>query len=239
MAPINTTTAAAGASSAPPATIEVDQPGSPQQEQTYQKPQYHPATQLVHFESITGDKDEILGIRDPYRAAAVPLYQAATFRQPSAEGSGEYDYTRSGNPTRTAVENHLAKLFKAEWAFVVSTGMTALDALLKLVPAGGHIIAGTDIYGGTNRLVTFYQKQGYLEAHHVDTTDIESVRAKLDPVKTRLVLLETPTNPLIKVVDVRAICDLVHAKCPNALVVVDNTMMSPYLQNCLDLGADI
>ncbi|KAJ1919822.1 cystathionine beta-lyase [Mycoemilia scoparia] len=205
------------------------------------RPKYHPSTELVYLESTAGEGQEAdtLGVRDPYHSSSVPLYQTATFKQPSADGTGEFDYTRSGNPTRSAVETHLAKIMKAERAFVVTTGMTALDVILRLVPNGGQIIAGDDLYGGSNRLLTYLTKLGHVEVENVDTTNVEAVRSKLDPVKTRLVLLETPTNPLIKIADIRAVSDLVHEKCPNAVVVVDNTMMSPYLQNCLDLGADI
>ncbi|KAJ1986631.1 cystathionine beta-lyase [Coemansia spiralis] len=195
-------------------------------------PRYHLATELVHIDSDA--------VKDNYNAASVPIYQTATFKTSNADGSGsEYDYSRSGNPTRTAVEVHLAKIMKAQRAFVVSTGMTALDVILRLVKHGQEIIAGDDLYGGTNRLLTYVSQYGGIKVHNVDTTSVDKVSARLDPVKTRLVLLESPTNPLIKIADIRAIVSRVHNTCPNALVVVDNTMMSPYLQNTLELGADI
>ncbi|KAJ1671584.1 cystathionine beta-lyase [Coemansia sp. RSA 1694] len=193
---------------------------------------YHLATELVHIDSDA--------VKDNYNASSVPIYQTATFKQGSADGSGgEYDYSRSGNPTRTAVEVHMAKIMKAERAFVVSTGMTALDVILRLVKTGQEIIAGDDIYGGTNRLLTYVSQYNGVKIHNVDTTDPKRVEEKLDPIKTRLVLLESPTNPLIKIADIRTIAARVHELCPTALVVVDNTMMSPYLQNTLQLGADI
>ncbi|KAJ2540983.1 cystathionine beta-lyase [Coemansia sp. RSA 1933] len=193
---------------------------------------YHLETELVHIDSDA--------VKDNYNAASVPLYQTATFRQERADGSGgEYDYTRSGNPTRTAVEAHMAKVMGAHRAFVVSTGMTALDVILRLVKSGQEIIAGDDLYGGTNRLLTYVAQFNGVRVHNVDTTDPANVKARLDATKTRVVLLESPTNPLIKVADIRAIAQMVHSTCPQALVVVDNTMMSPYLQNTLELGADI
>ncbi|KAJ2802866.1 cystathionine beta-lyase [Coemansia sp. 'formosensis'] len=199
---------------------------------TTSKTSYHLATELVHIDSDA--------VKDNYNAASVPIYQTATFKQNSADGSGgEYDYSRSGNPTRTAVEVHMAKIMKAERAFVVSTGMTALDVILRLVKTGQEVIAGDDIYGGTNRLLTYVSQHNGVKVHNVDTTDPKLVEEKLDPTKTRLVLLESPTNPLIKIADIRTIAARVHDVCPTALVVVDNTMMSPYLQNTLELGADI
>ncbi|KAI8987672.1 cystathionine beta-lyase [Mycotypha africana] len=175
---------------------------------------------------------------DPHNAASVPIYQSATFKQKGATASGEYDYTRSGNPTRTHVENHLAKIMGAERALVVTSGMGALDVITRLVRSGEEIIAGDDLYGGTNRLLSFLAQSQNVKTHHVDTTKAESVLPYLSD-KTRLVLLESPTNPLIKISDIPTIAKYVHERCPNALVVVDNTMMSPYLQRPLELGADI
>ncbi|KAI8986526.1 cystathionine beta-lyase [Pilobolus umbonatus] len=175
---------------------------------------------------------------DPHNAASVPIYQTATFKQKGATATGEYDYSRSGNPTRTHVENHLAKLMGAERALVVTSGMGALDVITRLVRAGEEIIAGDDLYGGTNRLLNFLGKSQNVKTHHIDTTKSDSILPYLSD-KTRLVLLESPTNPLIKITDIRTISKHVHERCPNALVVVDNTMMSPYLQRPLELGADI
>ncbi|KAJ3272325.1 cystathionine beta-lyase [Terramyces sp. JEL0728] len=194
------------------------------------KKKYRPATECVFVENT--------GVQDNYNASSIPIYQTATFKQTNASEMGEYDYSRSGNPTRTFVESHLAKLMKAERALVTSSGMTALDIILRLVKSGQEIVAGDDIYGGTNRLLTFFKTQNSVVVHHVDTTDPSCVDRVLNE-KTRLVLLETPTNPLIKIVNIIEICRMVRAKCPDCLVVVDNTMMSPYLQNPLELGADI
>lgn len=165
--------------------------------------------------------------------------QSATFKQTSAGGEGaEYDYTRSGNPTRTHLERHLAKIMRAERALVVSSGMGALDVITRLLRPGDEVVTGDDLYGGTNRLLKYLATNGGIIVHHVDTTNPESVQRVVGP-KTAMVLLETPTNPLIKIVDIPTIAKLAHEANPEALVAVDNTMLSPLLQNPLELGADI
>lgn len=167
------------------------------------------------------------------------MTQSATFKQTSAGGEGaEYDYTRSGNPTRTHLERHLAKIMSAERALVVSSGMGALDVITRLLRPGDEVVTGDDLYGGTNRLLKYLATNGGIIVHHVDTTRPESVQGVVGP-KTAMVLLETPTNPLIKIVDIPTIAKLAHEANPNALVAVDNTMLSPLLQNPLELGADI
>ncbi|KAF2489430.1 cystathionine beta-lyase [Lophium mytilinum] len=165
--------------------------------------------------------------------------QSATFKQESATGGGgEYDYTRSGNPTRTHLERHLAKIMNASRALVVSSGMGALDVITRLLRPGDEVVTGDDLYGGTNRLLKYLATNGGIIVHHVDTTDPEAVRKVLSP-KTAMVLLESPTNPLIKIADIPRVSSITHAANPSAIVAVDNTMLSPLLQNPLDLGADI
>lgn len=169
---------------------------------------------------------------------------------------GEYDYTRSGNPTRTALETHLAKLYDCHRCFALSTGMTALDVILRLVKAGDVIVAGDDIYGGTDRLLTYMKDHGMVDVKHIDLS-LKSTKKKGEEggsserdgdllnvmkecgEKVKMVLIESPTNPLLKIADIRAICSAVKSASPDCLVVVDNTMMSPYLQRPLSLGADI
>jgi cystathionine beta-lyase len=126
----------------------------------------------------------------------------------------------------------------ANRALVVSSGMGACDVITRLLKPGDEVVTGDDLYGGTNRLLTYLKENNGIVVHHVDTTKVEKVTAALSE-KTTMVLLETPTNPLIKVVDIAGIADAAHAANPAALVAVDNTMLSPYLQNPLDLGADI
>ncbi|GBB86027.1 hypothetical protein RclHR1_12480001 [Rhizophagus clarus] len=200
--------------------------------QTSNRLRYKLATELVFI----GNSD---GIKDPYASASVPIYQSATFKQSSATQMGEYDYSRSGNPTRSHLENHIAKIMSANRAFVVTSGMSALDVVARLVKSGEEIIAGNDLYGGTNRLLAFLNKSCDIKIHHIDTTSVDTLMQYLHPTKTRLILLESPTNPLFKISDIPTIAAVVHERCPNALVVVDNTMMSPYLQRTLEFGADI
>lgn len=189
---------------------------------------YALATELVYTES-----------KDQYGASSMPIYQSATFKQSSARGGGsEYDYTRSGNPTRTHLERHLAKIMNASRALVVGSGMGALDVITRILRPGDEVITGDDLYGGTNRLLTYMAVNHGIIVHHVDTTNPERVQAVVSE-KTAMVLLETPTNPLIKIVDIPSISKIVKEKNTKALVVVDNTMLSPMLCNPLDLGADI
>ncbi|KJE93716.1 cystathionine beta-lyase [Capsaspora owczarzaki ATCC 30864] len=355
--------ASSSSSDSAPATAVAPNPATPPASGTVSAsasstslgPRYRLATQVVTLES---------SLKDPYNPASTPIYQTATFKQTSADAHGEYDYTRSGNPTRTALgkipsciyfcirmfelslcaipsspshpnptpshgqistkhdrcecvaleqcissddrflntkqssetteitqssfccltcmsisqsmtlcdlpshvdcgylenhsprirssgnvwlcsfmnnvvslEKHVAKLCGAHRAFAVSSGMSALDVITRLVRTGQEIVAGTDIYGGTNRLLKFLEGQG-IHTKHVDTTDLAQVAEALG-TNTRLVLLETPTNPLIRVADIAGVVRLTRERAPNALVVVDNTMMSPYLQRPLELGVDI
>ncbi|CAI6337206.1 unnamed protein product [Periconia digitata] len=205
-----------------------DLPPSPAPSTPRNGRKYALMTELVYTEST-----------DQYNASSVPIYQSATFKQESATGgAGEYDYTRSGNPTRTHLERHLAKIMNANRALVVSSGMGALDVITRLLRPGDEVITGDDLYGGTHRLLKYLSTHGGIVVHHVDTTNPETVRAVVSN-KTTMVLLETPTNPLIKVVDIPSIASIVHAANPAAVVAVDNTMLSPMLLNPLDLGADI
>lgn len=205
-----------------------DEPPSPTPSSPRARKQYSVETELVFTEHS-----------DQFKASSMPLYQTATFKQESLSNMGEYDYTRSGNPTRTHLERHLARIMEgAVRALVVSSGMTALDVITRLLKPGDEVVAGDDLYGGTNRLVKYLATNGGIVAHHVDTTSVEAVRAVVSS-KTAMVLLESPTNPLIKIADIQAISTLVHAVAPNALVVVDNTMLSPLLMSPLVLGADI
>ncbi|EGW33591.1 uncharacterized protein SPAPADRAFT_60930 [Spathaspora passalidarum NRRL Y-27907] len=175
---------------------------------------------------------------DQYNASVAPLYQSATFKQDSLSQMGEYDYTRSGNPTRTHLQNHLAKIMKAQSAFAVSSGMGCLDVITRLLKPGDEVIAGDDLYGGTHRLLTYLNKKGDLIAHHYDTTNTELIKSKITD-KIKMIFLESPTNPLIKVVDVKSITEHAHKVNPDIVVVFDNTMMSPILMTPLELGVDI
>ncbi|KAK9369203.1 Cys/Met metabolism PLP-dependent enzyme-domain-containing protein [Lipomyces kononenkoae] len=175
---------------------------------------------------------------DQYRSSSVPIYQTATFKQASGSEMGEYDYTRSGNPTRTQLERHLAKIMNATRVLAVASGMSAMDVIARLLRPGDEVIAGDDLYGGTNRLLKYLSTNGGITVHHVDTTNVSAVTEKLTE-KTAMVLLESPTNPLIKICDIPTITRLVKDVAPGAIVAVDNTMLSPIAQNPLDFGVDI
>ncbi|XAR68427.1 Cystathionine beta-lyase [Bertholletia excelsa] len=173
---------------------------------------------------------------DPYGASSTPLYQTATFKLASATESGPYSYTRSGNPTRDVLQSLLAQLDKADRAFCFTTGMAALTAVTHLVGADGEIVAGDDIYGGSDRLLTLVTPKAGIVVKRVNTTDLDEVASTISP-QTKLVWLETPSNPLQQISDIRKIAEMAHSH--GALVVVDNTIMSPVLSLPLELGADI
>ena len=184
------------------------------------------ATKIIH--SIPSDP--LTG------AISVPVYQTSTFIQEAPGVNKGFDYARSNNPTRKALEDVVAKLEGGDSAFAFSTGLAAIDAVLKLLSAGDEIVAVDDIYGGAYRLFTHvYEKLG-VKVHYVDTTDAENV-ANVISSKTKLVWIESPTNPTLKVSDIQTIA--IIAKSVGALLVVDNTFASPIAQQPLALGADI
>ena len=173
---------------------------------------------------------------DPYGAIVPPIYQTATFRQPTASEFGEYDYTRSGNPTRALVERQLAQLEEGAYACAFASGMAAITALTRLAEQGEEIIAGDDLYGGTIRLLEKILPRQGITVHYVDTTDLGAVQAALTP-QTRLILIETPSNPLLRISDIRGLAEI--ARNQRVLLAVDNSMLSPCLQRPLTLGADL
>ncbi len=177
---------------------------------------------------------------DPGNGAVMtPIYQTSTFAQ---DGVGKprqgYEYSRTKNPTRLALENCLAALEGGEYGLAFSSGMAATDTVLRLVDSGAHVLAGNDVYGGTFRLFDKVLRRYGLSFDFIDTTDPEVVADSLTP-QTRLVWLETPTNPMLSVTDIQAVAEIVHAHSNHPLLVVDNTFATPYLQNPLQLGADI
>ncbi|KAB2631154.1 cystathionine beta-lyase [Pyrus ussuriensis x Pyrus communis] len=173
---------------------------------------------------------------DPFDAMNTPLYQTATFKQPSATENGAYDYTRSGNPTRDALESLLAKLDKADRALCFTSGMAALAAVAHLLGTGEEIVAGDDIYGGSDRLLSQVVPKTGVVVKRVNTSDLDEVASAIGPW-TKLVWLESPTNPRQMISDIRKIAEMAHAH--GAIVLVDNSIMSPVLSQPLDLGADI
>ena len=127
----------------------------------------------------------------------------------------------------------------AEHAFAVSSGMAAMDVITRMLKPGDEVVAGDDLYGGTNRLLNYLKTNSGVIVHHVDTTNPDSILPYVKAEKTAMVLLESPTNPLLKIADLAKISADVKERAPDAIVVVDNTMMSPYLQRPLEHGADI
>ncbi len=172
-------------------------------------------------------------------AVMMPIYQTSTYMQ---DGVGKarqgYEYSRTKNPTRLALENCLAALEGGAYGLAFSSGMAATDTVLRLVDSGAHVLAGNDVYGGTFRLFDKVLRRYGLRFTFVDTTDPENIAEALTP-ETRLVWLETPTNPLLSVTDLRAAAEVVRGHANRPLLVVDNTFATPYLQRPLELGADI
>jgi len=171
-------------------------------------------------------------------AVMTPIYQTSTYVQQGVGQHQGYEYARTGNPTRSALEACLAALEGAPFGLAFASGMAAIDTLLKLLDPGDHVLASNDVYGGTFRLFDKQYKKYGLEFSYVEATDLKEVERGLKP-NTRFVWLETPTNPRLKVVDIHAAAELAHRNNPNTRVVVDNTFATPYLQQPLALGADV
>jgi cysteine-S-conjugate beta-lyase len=169
-------------------------------------------------------------------AVSVPIQHASTFHQFDIESYGKYDYARSGNPTREALEDVIAELEGGTRGFAFSSGMAAISTAFLLLSSGDHIVITDDVYGGTYRMVTQVLTRFGIEHTFVDMTDLDQVKAAIQP-NTKAFYVETPSNPLLKVTDIPAVCDL--AKEINAITYVDNTFLTPEYQRPLELGADI
>ena len=176
---------------------------------------------------------------DPATGAVMtPIYQTSTYVQQSVGEHKGYEYARTGNPTRTALEACLAALEGAQFGLAFASGMAAIDTVLKLLDPGDHVLASNDVYGGTFRLFDKQYKKYGIEFSYVESTDLKAVESGLRP-NTKFVWLETPTNPRLKVADIRAISEVAHKHHPASKVIVDNTFATPYLQRPLALGADV
>jgi cystathionine beta-lyase len=185
------------------------------------------ASKLIQFDAAPGDR---------FRPTATPIYQTATFEQEHADRFGDFDYSRSGNPTRKVLEDHVATLEGGTRGFAFASGMAAITAVARTLRTGDEILADSDLYGGTCRLFTRVLERGGVTARYADAGDLATFAARITP-NTRLIYVESPTNPLLRVLDLRALAALAHAH--DALLVVDNSLMSPYLQRPLELGADV
>lgn len=169
-------------------------------------------------------------------AVSVPIYQTSTYAQEALGKNKGFEYARTQNPTRMALEKNIAALENASFGYAFASGMAAIDAVLRLVRAGDHIILGDNTYGGTYRLISKVVANYGVEFDLADTSDISNLEQAFRP-NTKLVFVETPTNPIMTVTDLRAVSELAHAR--GVRVVCDNTFLSPYFQKPLDLGVDI
>lgn len=177
---------------------------------------------------------------DPNNGAVMtPVYLTSTYKQ---DGIGKprqgYEYSRTLNPTRKALQDCLAELESGTWGLAFASGMAATDTVLRLLSQGDHVVAGNDVYGGTFRLFDKVLRRFGLDFSFADTTDPENLAEALTP-STRVVWLETPTNPLLSISDIRAVAATVKSHPNKPLLVVDNTFATPYLQRPLELGADL
>ncbi|MGI8640907.1 MAG: cystathionine gamma-synthase [Pyrinomonadaceae bacterium] len=169
-------------------------------------------------------------------AVSVPIYQTSTYAQEGLGLHKGFEYARTQNPTRLALEKNIAALEGGKYGYAFASGMSAIDAILKLVKAGDHVIVGDNTYGGTYRLFSKVLANYGIEFDFVDTSDVTNVENAFK-VNTKMVFVETPTNPVMTVTDLQAVSDVAHAH--GARVVCDNTFMSPYLQQPMNFGVDI
>src|SRR6188768_4244011 len=186
-----------------------------------------PATKYVHAGMTP----------DPSTGAIIPpIYQTSTYVQEAPAVNKGYEYARSQNPTRKALEDAYALIENGKYALAFSSGVAATDAVIKLLEPGNEVICANDMYGGTYRLFTKVFEKFGIKFIYVDTTNVSNISSSITG-KTKLVWLETPTNPLMNITDIAAVAAITKSK--NILLAVDNTFASPYLQNPIDLGADI
>ncbi|MEM6895045.1 MAG: cystathionine gamma-synthase [Bacteroidota bacterium] len=171
-----------------------------------------------------------------YGAVMPPIYQTSTYAQTTPGGHQGFEYSRSANPTRTALENALASIESGEYGLAFASGLSAIDAVIKLLNPGDEVVSTNDLYGGSYRLFKqVFEKYG-ITFHFIGMQSVETVASYIND-KTKLLWVETPTNPMMNVIDIKAMSDL--AKKHDLLLAVDNTFATPYLQRPLELGADI
>ena len=169
-------------------------------------------------------------------AIMTPIYQTSTYVQEEIGVHKGFEYSRTGNPTRQALENNLAAIEEGKFGACFGSGLAAIDAVIKMLSPGDEVISTNDLYGGSYRIfTTIFEKYG-IKFHFVDMLNINNIKEKINS-KTKLIWVETPTNPMMNIVDIKKVCEL--AKENKTMVAVDNTFATPYLQNPLSLGADI
>ncbi|MCB0328166.1 MAG: PLP-dependent transferase [Bdellovibrionales bacterium] len=184
------------------------------------------STEAIHISKTFGEKGSL----------NVPIYQNSTFAQKTPGTWEEYTYTRTKNPTEEALRHALARLEGGEYSVAFSSGLAAINALLEYFNAGDHIISGADVYGGTYRLFAEFVRKRGIEIDFVETKELSKIERALKP-NTKLIFTETPSNPLLEITDIKAVCKLAQQR--GILVAVDNTMATPFFQRPLELGADI
>ncbi|WCK53779.1 bifunctional cystathionine gamma-lyase/homocysteine desulfhydrase [Aneurinibacillus sp. Ricciae_BoGa-3] len=169
-------------------------------------------------------------------AVSVPIYQVSTYKQEAVGKHKGYEYSRTGNPTRFAVEQYIADIEGGIRGFAFGSGMAAISSVVMLFDKGAHFVVGNDVYGGTFRVLSKVFNRFGIEATFVNTTDTNAIKAAIRP-NTKAIMLETPSNPLLTVTDIAAVSEITQDQ--NLYLIVDNTFMTPYWQNPLELGADI
>ena len=190
---------------------------------------------MKHIESRLA---QIGSLEDPVTGAvSYPIYQATAFRHPRLGQSTGFDYARTKSPTRKVLEDAFAALESGDAAFACSSGMAALQNVMMLFQSGDHLLISLDLYGGTYRLMEKVMSRFGLSASYVDTNDIEAMKTLIRPGSTRAILIETPTNPLMMITDIARVSE--WAKQHQLLVIVDNTLLTPFFQRPLELGADL
>ncbi len=174
---------------------------------------------------------------DPHTGAlSIPIYQASTFHQDDINNPGKYDYARSGNPTREALENTIAALEGGRHGYAFASGIAAVSSVLSIFRPGDHIIASEDIYGGTHRILSQFFLEMGIDVSFINAQDLDAIEGAIKD-NTKAIFLESPSNPLLKITDLKAAAKI--AKEHNLVSIIDNTFMSPYLQRPLELGIDI
>lgn len=184
-------------------------------------------TKNIHFE---GAIDSQTG------ASSTPIIQASTFHQEDVLNGQEFDYTRSGNPTRQALEGYIAQLENGQYGYAFASGMAAISSALMILSSGDHIVCTEDVYGGTYRLLTTILPRMNIETTFVDMTDLEAVKQAIKP-NTKVIYMETPSNPTLKITNIKQVVSI--AKEKEILTMLDNTFMTPLYQRPLDLGVDV
>ena len=192
-----------------------------------------PFQMKFNTKAIHGGQDNI----DPgYNAVMPPIYQTSTYAQSSPGKHKGYEYSRSANPTRTALERSIAALENGKYGLAFGSGLAAIDAILKMLKPGDEVISTHDLYGGSYRLFTRIFENVGVKFHFINLNQIENIEAHITP-KTKMIWAETPTNPMMNVIDIKALAKI--CKAHHLKLCVDNTFATPYLQQPLELGADI